>query len=78
MANSGASLQDVMNIIKDVLPLMIPVVLIQWTLLVFALVKLFKAEAEPKFMPRWAWALIIIFVNLIGPIVYLVIGRREE
>ena len=78
MANSGAQLQDVLNTIKNVLPLLIPIVLIQWALMVFALVKLFKAEAEPKFMPRWAWALIIIFVNLIGSIVYLIIGRREE
>ena len=78
MANSGLNLQDALNTIKNVLPLLIPVVLIQWSLMVYALVKLFKAEAEPKYMPRWAWALIIIFVNLIGSIVYLVIGRREE
>lgn len=78
MANSGTQLQDVLNMIQNALPLLIPIVLIQWGLMVFALVKLFKAEAEPKFMPRWAWALIIIFVNLIGSIVYLIIGRREE
>lgn len=78
MANSGAQMQEILKTIEQILPLMIPVVLIQWALMVVALVKLFKSEAEPKFMLRWAWALIIIFVNMIGAIVYLVIGRREE
>ena len=28
--------------------------------------------------PRWMWVLIIIFVNIIGPIIYFVAGRKEE
>jgi len=75
---SNSQMQDILKTIQDILPLMIPIVLIQWALMVIALVKLFKSESEPKFMPRWAWALIIIFVNMIGSIVYLIIGRREE
>ncbi len=71
-------MQEILNLIGLILPLLIPIVLIQWALMVVALVKLFKSDAEPKFMPRWAWALIIIFVNLFGAIVYLIIGRREE
>ena len=78
MAIPGDQLQEVIKTIQSILPLLIPVILIQWGLMIFALVKLFKAEAEPKYMPRWAWALIIVFVNLIGSIVYLIIGRREE
>jgi hypothetical protein len=28
--------------------------------------------------PKWLWILIIIFGELIGPIVYFVIGREEQ
>ena len=28
--------------------------------------------------PRWLWAIIIVLVNIIGPIAYFLIGRREE
>lgn len=78
MVNTSTELQDILAIVQEYIPLMIPVVLIQWALMITALVKLFKSEAEPKFLPKWGWALIIIFVNMIGPIVYLIIGRREE
>jgi hypothetical protein len=28
--------------------------------------------------PKWLWALIILFVNLLGPIIYFVFGRQDE
>jgi hypothetical protein len=28
--------------------------------------------------PKWLWAIVIIFVNIIGPIVYLLFGREES
>jgi hypothetical protein len=28
--------------------------------------------------PKWAWALVIILVNFIGPIIYFVAGRKDE
>ena len=28
--------------------------------------------------PKWMWILIIILINLIGPIVYFIVGRKEE
>jgi Phospholipase_D-nuclease N-terminal len=28
--------------------------------------------------PKWAWGLAILFVQMIGPILYLVLGREEE
>lgn len=76
--DSTVQIKDLLKMIKDILPLIIPILLIQWSLMVFALVKLFKSEVEPRFIPRWAWVLVIAFVNLIGPVLYLVIGRQEE
>ena len=44
--------------------------------MLFALVDLVR-RAKTK-GPKWLWALVIIFVNFIGPIVYFVMGREEE
>lgn len=65
-----------MEFVKEILPLLVPIVLIQLVLLVFALLDLRKREATRG--PKWAWALIIIFVNFIGPVLYFTIGREDE
>jgi hypothetical protein len=61
---------------KQYIPLLIPVVLIQLGLLIAALVDLIRREQTRG--PKWVWALVIILVNIIGPIIYFVAGRKEE
>jgi Phospholipase_D-nuclease N-terminal len=63
-------------ILKQLLPLLIPVLIIQIVLLVFALVDLSKQKATRG--PKWVWAVVIIFINILGPILYFVLGRKEE
>jgi hypothetical protein len=65
-----------MEIIRQYLPLLIPVVLIELALLIVALVDLIRREKAHG--PKWAWVLVIILINFIGPIIYFVAGRREE
>ena len=65
-----------MEIIKQYLPLLIPVVLIELGLMVTALVDLIR-RAQTR-GPKWAWALVIVLNNFIGPIIYFVAGRKEE
>lgn len=62
--------------LKTLIPLLIPVLLIQVGLLVAALLDLRKRAATNG--PKWLWVVIIVFVNIIGPIVYFVAGRKEE
>jgi len=57
------------------LPLLVPTVLLQLGLMIFALVDLVRRQRTKG--PKWVWALVIVFVNFIGPIVYFVIGREE-
>ncbi len=57
------------------LPFLIPVILLQWGLMVFALVDLVRRERTRG--PKWVWALVIVCINFIGPIVYFVVGREE-
>jgi hypothetical protein len=74
----GISSSEPKKKIIEFLPFIIPIVLLQWSLMVFALVKLLKAEQAPKLLPKWGWLIIIILVNIIGPVVYLMVGRNEE
>ena len=65
-----------METIKPYIPFLIPVVLIQLGLLVFALTDLIRRERTKG--PKWMWGLIIVLVSIIGPVIYLLAGREES
>ena len=60
----------------SILPYVIPLVVLQLVLMIVALLDLARRE-KPRYLPKWAWAIIIVLGELVGPIVYLVIGRGE-
>jgi hypothetical protein len=67
-----------MNVIEEIgplLPFLIPVLVIQLGLVAAALLDLVKRERTRG--PKWMWVLIILFVNLIGPIIYFLVGRED-
>ena len=64
-----------MEQLRQFLPFLIPIIVLQLVLLAVALLDLARRERTRG--PKWAWALIIVFVNIIGPILYLVLGREE-
>ncbi|WP_066299468.1 PLDc N-terminal domain-containing protein [Bacillus sp. FJAT-29937] len=53
-----------------------PIIVIQLILLVIAVIDLVRIEKTNG--PKWMWALIILFGNLIGSILYFIIGRRNH
>lgn len=57
--------------------LIIPLILIQLTLLVVALYDLTRPERKVKGDNKVVWALIILFVQFIGPLLYFFAGREE-
>ena len=61
--------------LRELLPFLIPVLLLELALIIAALVDLAKRERTKG--PKWMWVLIIVFVNLIGPILYFLVGREE-
>ncbi len=69
-------MQNTLEQILQYLPLLIPLFLIQLGLMIFAIIDLIKRAKTRG--PKWVWALVILFVNFIGPILYFVIGREEE
>jgi len=64
-----------METIGNYLPFLIPVILLQLVLMIFALVDLIRREKTRG--PKWMWAIIIVLGELLGPIVYLLVGREE-
>ncbi len=62
--------------LQNILPLLIPIVIVEIILLVAALSDLIRQPALRG--PKWVWVLVILFVNLIGPILYFVLARKEE
>jgi uncharacterized membrane protein YhaH (DUF805 family) len=58
------------------IPYLVPVLIIQLVLIVVALIDLVRREHTRG--PKWMWALIILFVNLFGAIIYFIVGRKEE
>ena len=64
-----------METLNELLPFLVPIILLQIALMVVALVDLLRRERTRG--PKWAWALVILFFNLIGPVSYLLLGREE-
>lgn len=56
--------------------LVAPILVIQAILLIVALVDLIKIEKTNG--PKWIWAIVILLINIIGPILYFVVGRRNH
>jgi hypothetical protein len=57
---------------------LLPLVVIELGLVVFSLVDLFKPERRVIGDNKLVWALIIVLVGTIGPIVYLLAGRKQS
>lgn len=57
--------------------LLLPLILVELGLLVSALHDLVRRR-RVKGGNKWLWGAIILFVSLVGPILYLVLGREED
>lgn len=63
------------NDVVEYIPYILPIALIQFGLMIYAILDLAKRERTKG--PKWLWVLVILFGQLIGPIVYLLIGQEE-
>ena len=67
---------DGFETIKEMLPFLIPLIVIELGLMGFALVDLIKRE-EVKGGKKLPWAIVIVIFGIIGPIFYLLVGREQ-
>ena len=63
--------------IAEILPFIVPLILLEIALLVFALVDVVRRKRVTG-DNKIVWILVIVLINFIGPIVYLAAGRKEE
>lgn len=53
-----------------------PLIVIQFILVVVALIDWFKTEQTNG--PKWMWLLVILFISMLGPVLYFIFGRRQD
>ena len=62
---------------EQVIALLAPIIVIQLGLMVAALIDLERSDRRVRGGSKVVWALVIVIVNVIGPIVYFVAGRED-
>jgi len=64
--------------LEQALPLLIPLLAIQLTLMIVALRDLIRPERRVKGGDKRIWGAVIILGQLLGPLLYLFAGREES
>jgi hypothetical protein len=59
------------------LPFLVPLFLLELGLLVFALLDVVRRR-RVRGNNKVVWILVIVLINVIGPIIYLAVGRQED
>ncbi len=62
---------------STILLLILPLLVIQVGLIIVALRDLLRPERKVKGDSKLMWGIIIVIVGMIGPILYLLVGREE-
>ena len=62
---------------KVYLPLLIPIIILQFGLAIFALMKVLKQEKFPYFN-KVTWIFIVLLLQFVGPVCYFVFGRGDS
>lgn len=66
-----------MQELMEYLPFLIPVIIIQFALAILALIHVLK-HPNYRFGNKMIWIIVVLFIQIIGPIVYFVFGRGDE
>ena len=61
------------NSSMEIVKLLMPLIVIEVGIKGFCFYRLIKDEV--KYLPKWAWTIIIIFISTFGPLSFLIFGR---
>ena len=62
---------------EQIIALLVPIVLIQVGLMIAALIDLERDERHVRGGSKLVWVIVIVFLNIVGPIVYFTVGRED-
>jgi hypothetical protein len=66
-----------METFRENLPFLIPIILIELILAITALIHVLK-HPNYRFGNKVLWIIVVLLIQIIGPVVYFVFGRGEE
>ncbi|WP_282201594.1 PLDc N-terminal domain-containing protein [Emergencia timonensis] len=66
-----------MNLQTEYLPFLIPVIIIELALMITALIHVVRHD-HYNFGNKPIWIIVVVLIQIIGPIVYFVFGRSDE
>lgn len=66
-----------MNELTTYLPFIIPLIIINLALIIPALIHIIK-HPHYKFGSKPLWIVIVLFIQIVGPVIYFIFGRGEE
>lgn len=61
----------------ELIKLLLPLVAIQLALMITALIYLYRATSV-RGNNKWIWVPIILFVSIIGPVLFFAFGRKDD
>ena len=61
-----------------ILLLILPIVILEIALIVFALRDLVRPERRVRGDSKLLWGIVIVLFQIVGPILYFVVGRETE
>lgn len=66
-----------MIMLMEYLPFLLPLILIELVLALTALIHVLR-HPHYKFGNKVVWIVVVLFFQIIGPVIYFVFGRGEE
>ncbi|HEX2767371.1 MAG TPA: PLD nuclease N-terminal domain-containing protein [Candidatus Limnocylindria bacterium] len=63
--------------LQEILPLLIPLIVLQLTLMAVALYDLTRPERRVRGDNKLVWGAVIVLGQLLGPLVYFFFGRED-
>lgn len=66
-----------MELFIEYMPILLPIMIAQLVLAITALVHVLQ-HPRYKFGNKIFWVLVVLFIQIVGPVVYFVLGRGEE
>lgn len=61
---------------QELLVMVLPVIVLQLGLAIYCIVRILREGVENLNKP--AWILISLLLNLIGPVIFLIVGRKKQ